>query len=31
MDLEVGNAVRFVLAPNESKKGPQASSVELIG
>jgi cold shock CspA family protein/ribosome-associated translation inhibitor RaiA len=30
-DLKVGSEVRFVLAPNESKKGPQASSVELVG
>jgi cold shock CspA family protein/ribosome-associated translation inhibitor RaiA len=27
--LEVGSEVRFTLAPNESAKGPQASSVEL--
>ncbi|HVU01299.1 MAG TPA: HPF/RaiA family ribosome-associated protein, partial [Polyangiaceae bacterium] len=27
--LRVGSEVRFVLAPNESKKGPQASTVRL--
>jgi cold shock CspA family protein len=30
-DLEIGSVVRFVLAPDESRKGPQASSVELVG
>jgi len=29
-DLEVGSEVRFTLAPNESKKGPQASSVQSV-
>ena len=30
-ELEVGSEVRFTLAPNESAKGPQASSVEPVG
>lgn len=29
--LEVGSEVRFTLAPDESAKGPQASSVQLMG
>lgn len=29
--LAIGSEVRFTLAPNESKKGPQASSVQLVG
>lgn len=29
--LDVGSEVRFTLAPHESAKGPQTSSVQMVG